>query len=211
MSSAPSPPRRPRGRRPGQSTTAEDIERAARELFAEHGFSSVSLRDIAARAGVSHSLLVQRFGTKEQLFVTSLRWPFEPDDAIADVMADGPEQAAARLVGFFVEVWDAAPRRDAILVLLRRATEQDSAAQLLREFVATRLLEPLVAAIDPALAPAERHRRASLVSVQLLGMAMSRYVLRIEPLASWPAREVQAQLTPVLELILHASPASAPA
>jgi len=206
MSETGSRPARPRGRRPGQSSTAEDIECAARDLFSEHGFSGVSVRDIAARAGVHHTLVIQRFVSKEHLFVMSFRWPFEPEEAIGRITAAGPPQAARRLAEFFVEVWDREPGRNAILMLLRRATEQESAAQLLREFVAERLLEPLVDAVQPHLSGAERRRRASMLSVQLMGLAMTRYVLCVEPLAGWSPSQVAQALTPTLDGILSAPP-----
>jgi AcrR family transcriptional regulator len=38
---------------------------AARDLFAERGFDSVSVRDIAERAGVTHGLLRHHFGGKD--------------------------------------------------------------------------------------------------------------------------------------------------
>jgi AcrR family transcriptional regulator len=41
---------------------------AAEELFAEHGFDAVSVRDITGRAGVRLALLAYYFGAKEVLF-----------------------------------------------------------------------------------------------------------------------------------------------
>jgi AcrR family transcriptional regulator len=43
------------------------VLKAARRLFAERDYSAVSIRDIAAAAGVSHGLLQHHFGTREQL------------------------------------------------------------------------------------------------------------------------------------------------
>lgn len=195
---------RPRGRRPGETTTGQDIERAAGELFSQHGYKAVSVRDIASRAGVHHSLVVQRFGSKEHLFVASFRWPFEPEQALAQITASGPDHAARRLVELFVEVWDQEHRRTTILMLLERAAEQEAAAQLLREFVAERVLEPLVVAVSFDVSAAERRRRASLLSVQLMGLAVTRYVLGLEPLASWSARQVANALAPTIDAILSA-------
>ena len=55
---------------------AEDAEkpsgailRAAAELMAEHSPSSVSLREVAARAGVNYGLIHRHFGTKDKLLV----------------------------------------------------------------------------------------------------------------------------------------------
>ena len=51
----------------GDLTGAALIREAAMRLFAEHGFSAVSVRDIAAEAGVSPSLVIHHYGSKEQL------------------------------------------------------------------------------------------------------------------------------------------------
>lgn len=45
------------------------ILRAAAELMAEHSPSSVSLREVASRAGVNYGLIHRHFGTKDRLLV----------------------------------------------------------------------------------------------------------------------------------------------
>src|ERR1700684_146216 len=61
---APPPRRQPAPRR---TTTQEAILRAAAELFAERPPSRVTIRDVAARAGVNHSLVHRHYGTKDTL------------------------------------------------------------------------------------------------------------------------------------------------
>jgi AcrR family transcriptional regulator len=46
---------------------------AARELFAAHGFSDVTIADITARAGVSVGSLYHHFGAKDQLYLSLWR------------------------------------------------------------------------------------------------------------------------------------------
>jgi len=41
---------------------------AALELFAKHGFADTSLRDISGQSGVSHTLILHHFGSKEDLY-----------------------------------------------------------------------------------------------------------------------------------------------
>jgi AcrR family transcriptional regulator len=53
----------PRGRDAIRSAVVD----AAAELFARHGTMGVSIRDIAARAGVNHGLVHRHFGTKDVL------------------------------------------------------------------------------------------------------------------------------------------------
>jgi AcrR family transcriptional regulator len=53
--------------------TKAKIVSAALEVFAEHGYSQASTRDIAAKAGVSHMLLFRYFDSKAALFEAALR------------------------------------------------------------------------------------------------------------------------------------------
>lgn len=46
--------------------------RAASASFAEHGYERASLRDIAARAGVTHAALLRHFATKDDLLLAAL-------------------------------------------------------------------------------------------------------------------------------------------
>ena len=55
-------PRRGRG-----ATTAAILD-AAEELFRERGYEAVTVRDVAEQAGVSHALVHQYAGSKEDLF-----------------------------------------------------------------------------------------------------------------------------------------------
>ena len=53
--------------------TKATILEAARHLFAQHGIASVSIRDIADAAGVSHGLVQRYFGTREQMIAEIIR------------------------------------------------------------------------------------------------------------------------------------------
>jgi len=54
--------------RRGREATTTAILDAAEELFSEHGYAAVSVRDVAARAGVSHALVHRYLGGKAELF-----------------------------------------------------------------------------------------------------------------------------------------------
>jgi AcrR family transcriptional regulator len=53
--------------------TKQEILRAIRGLFATRDIASVSIRDIAAEAGVSHGLVQRYFGTREQMISEIIR------------------------------------------------------------------------------------------------------------------------------------------
>lgn len=64
----------PRRRGPYASTPARraEIVRAASASFAEHGYERASLRDIAARAKVTHAALLRHFASKDDLLLAAL-------------------------------------------------------------------------------------------------------------------------------------------
>jgi AcrR family transcriptional regulator len=55
-------------RRRGREATTEAILGAAEELFYDRGYEDVTVRDIAQQVGVSHALVHQYVGSKEEIF-----------------------------------------------------------------------------------------------------------------------------------------------
>ena len=55
-------------RRGGREQTTTAILDAAEKLFAERGFTAVTVRDIAAEAGVSHALVHRYLGSKQDVY-----------------------------------------------------------------------------------------------------------------------------------------------
>ena len=64
-----------------------EIVRAALAGFAEHGFERASLRDIAARAGVTHPALLRHFSGKDELLVAALEQREVDDEELAAHMS----------------------------------------------------------------------------------------------------------------------------
>jgi AcrR family transcriptional regulator len=74
----PEPPRTPKAAR-----TRERIYDAAWRLFSERGYNAVSMRDIAAGAGLTKTGAYGHFRTKGQLLVEVIRWKLaERDESI---------------------------------------------------------------------------------------------------------------------------------
>lgn len=94
---------------PGDLTTRALIRNAALRLFAELGPDRVSLRRIAAEAGVSHGLVIHHFGSKEGLRIVVDAYVVNVFDELAAEMAGAPDadpftaQAQESLVGALME------------------------------------------------------------------------------------------------------------
>lgn len=193
------PTRTPRtGRRPGASGSREAILAAAGRQFAEHGYVATSLRAIAAEAGVDASLIVHFFGTKAQLLTAALQWPFDPETEMERISAGGRRQVGEGLARLVVRTWDREGDRNAILTVLRAATVEPAAAELMRDFIERELFPPLMR----RLAPSDPELRANLASAQIIGMGIARYVLRLQPLAGLSEGEVVSWLAPSLQRYL---------
>ena len=199
-----SPARRPRtksprtGRRPGTSSTREAILVAARRQFAEKGYVGATMRSIAAEAGVDASLVVHFFGNKASLLGAAVEWPFDPAETMPALLADGRRNVGRNLVALVVRTWDEAGTRHPILTLLRAAMTEPAAAELMREFLTRQLFAPLMAELG-----ADRPElRADLAMSQLVGLAVTRHVLMLEPLASLEAEALVDHVAPGVQRYL---------
>lgn len=186
------------GRRPGASGSREAILDAARTLFAEHGYSATSMRAIGTAAGVDAALIVHFFGSKARLLREAIEWPFDPVEAAERVYAKGRRNVGEELARLVVETWEREGDRSAIMTLLRAATVEPSAAEMLREFMQDELAPPLFQRLNPD----QPELRAGLATAQIVGLGMARYVLRLEPLASMTSDEVIAWVAPTLQRYL---------
>ncbi|MFK3982161.1 TetR family transcriptional regulator [Micromonospora sp. NPDC050397] len=187
------------GRRPGNPDTREAILASARDAFAERGFDGASIRTIAAGAGVDPALVHHYFGAKDKLFVAVMKVPFDPGELLPEIVAGGPGGVGERLVRTFLRLWDS-PAGAAGVALLRSVLSNEWTARLMREFVTTQILRRVMSGLD--LPAAEAPLRSSLVASQLVGLAVARYVLRVEPLASVPAEVAVAAIAPTVQRYL---------
>jgi AcrR family transcriptional regulator len=186
------------GRRPGSSGSREAILASARRLFAQRGYVGTSLRAIATDAGVDAALIVHFFGTKAGLLTAAVQWPFDPEVEMARVAAAGRRHVGEELARLVLRTWDRAGNRDAIMTLLRAATVEPAAADLMRDFMQHELFPPLMRRLDKS----EPELRADLAISQLVGLGIARHVLRLEPLAGMSEDEVVRWIGPTLQRYL---------
>ncbi len=172
---------------------------AARTAFAAAGYDATSIRTIATAAGVDPALVHHYFGSKDKLFLAAVQAPADPGELLPEVLAGGTADLGANVLRMFLQVWDG-PGRAAGLALVRSAVSNDWTARLLREFLVTRVLRPVVGPLD--LPADEGAARGALVASQLIGLVMARYVLRLEPVASATAPEIIAAYAPTLQRYL---------
>ncbi len=185
------------GRRPGLGGTRERILAAARSDFGKGGYEGTTIRGIAAQAKVDPALVMHYFDSKEGVFRAAMQFPVDPAEFIPRLLAPGLDGLGERLVRFFVETWDS-PAGSPFLGLIRSVVGNEDAAAQLREFVTREVLGRLARALELD----QPQLRAALVASQLVGLAMLRYVVRVEPVASAGTDELAAWLGPTLQRYL---------
>lgn len=192
-----SPTRRP-GRRPGPSSSRDDILGAARVLFGERGYDRASIRAIAGAAGVDPALVHHYFGAKEDLFAAAMEFPVDIATILPAVLAGPREQVGERLVRTILGFWDDPRLRPQFIGVIRSATTSEAGAALLREFMTSQVLGRVAQALG--VSPLTLNAGAA----QIVGVLMVRYILEVEPMASASADELVALLAPTIQRYLDA-------
>lgn len=188
---------RRRGRRPAGQETKDALLAAARDEFAERGYDQARVRSIAAAAGVDPAMVNHWFGGKEGLFTAALDLPLDPNYVIMQILAGGPDRAGERIVRTFLSVWDPL-QGGPFVAMLRSVSSHEHAARMMREFLTDRIFGPLAATLD-----ADQPRlRATLCGSQLVGLGMTRYVIRLEPIATADVETLVAAIGPTLQRYL---------
>jgi AcrR family transcriptional regulator len=171
---------------------------AARARFGAHGYDGTKLRDVAADAGVDVALVSYFFGSKDGLFAAAMAFPVNPAELVEELMREGIDGLGERLVRRFLALWDEAGGRSPLIALLRSASSNEQAAELVRGFVERELLGRIAVAID---AP-QPELRAALAGSQMVGLVMARYIVGVEPLAHCDPEVLVAAVGPTLQRYL---------
>jgi len=182
-----------RGPRSGESETRNDILEAARTTFSEVGYDRATFRRIAKIAGVDPALVTYYYGKKQDLFAAAVRLPMRPDQTIAEVFRGTPAEMAEKLAQLFFSTWEVPESREALIGQLRMAFATGQPVAM-REFI----VEAVLSRADQLLVGPRATLRLELVASHLLGLAILRYVLMLEPVASTPIDELIAEVAPHL-------------
>lgn len=197
--------RRP-GRRPGTSDTRSRILESARVRFAQNGYDKVSVRAIAADAGVDAALIHHYFGTKKQLFIASIQLPVDPEEIVRRVRDAPADDMGAVLAGLIFNLWES-PQRHAFIALFRSAMAGDE-IDLIRNFFLRVVLHEIAPRVDePA---GSGPLRVQLVVSQLMGVLAARHVLELDAIARVPVADLVDTIAPTLQRYLSGPLPAAP-
>lgn len=191
------PPKRP-GRPAGATDTRDRILNAARELFAANGFDKTSIRSIATAAGVDSALVHHYFGNKQQLFTAAVHIPIDPMTVLGPLRATPLDQLGHTLPSLLIPLWDSAIGAGFIATLRSMIAGADVA--LIRSFIQEIIVAEVGSRVDNP--PGTGIVRVQFVASQLVGVAMARYILALEPFTSLPAQQIADTIGPNLQRYL---------
>ncbi|WP_436757483.1 TetR family transcriptional regulator [Streptosporangium sp. V21-05] len=173
------------------------ILEAARALFREHGYGGTTVRAVAAEAGVDSAMVFYFFGTKQGLFGAALEMSEHVPSAIESIFTGGLDDIGARVVRALVENLDRS-HRTPLVTLTRSALTHDESETLLRRYIDREITARLVTMLGTP----DAEVRVAMPNVQILGLAVARYIVRIEPVASAPVDDLATWFGPVVQLCL---------
>lgn len=185
--------------RKSERTRAAIVE-AAREIFAEQGYEGTTVRAIAERAVIDPAMIIRYFGGKDGLFAVASKVEL----GLQNINFGTAGSSGAAIVRHFLDLWEGKGQAMGLVILLRAAATNDSAADRIREIFAEQVLPAAERLGDPSTAPV----RAGMAISQLFGLALCRYILKLPPVAGMSRDEVVSHLAPVIEQ--HLSGAESP-
>ncbi|MCP3803808.1 TetR family transcriptional regulator [Allokutzneria sp. A3M-2-11 16] len=168
---------------------------AARRAFARHPYAAVTLRGIAADAGVSASLIVKHFGGKESLF-----------DEVADftgaaaALLDAPNEELGRCAVRALVQYRQENNADLLLRVVFAVGSGDERA-MLRERFRTQVVRQVAARLTGEDVPL----RAELFVAQLIGLGAALAIDREGPAATADAERIADLYAPALQSLVSPS------
>jgi AcrR family transcriptional regulator len=183
------------GPRDERGVLAGRIAAAARDEFAQHGWAGTTIRAVAREADVDPALVYHYFGSKEGLLDAATNPPQKWLDNVAKVWTTPIEDLGTALLKLLLASWADDEIRPVLQAVLQTAAHELSTREKLRRIVEGSLMGVSELGTD------ERDRliRSGLVSSQMMGFALMRYVWKIEPIASMTDDETIAAIAPNLQ------------
>ena len=180
---------------PRSEPTRAAILAAARRRFAANGFERTTIRAVAADAGIDPSMVMRYYGSKDGLFAAVA----DLDLQLPDLAAVPREKLGETLVRHWLALWEGERSDELLIVLLRSAVTNESAAEQLRRVFGAQVAGAVATVVDD---PAEAPTRAGLVATQMLGLALCRHILRLPPVVALDADTLIASVSQTLQRYL---------
>ena len=183
------------GPRDERGVLSARILTAAREAFAETGWAGTTMRAVARAADVDPALVYHYFGSKEGLLEAATNPPPRWLENVAKTWTTPVSELGSALLRLMLGAWADDEVGPLLRAVLQTAAHEPSTREKLRRIVESSLIGVSQLGVDER----DRMVRSGLISSQIMGLAMMRYVWRIEPVASMSDDEVVAAVAPNLQ------------
>ncbi|SOX51919.1 TetR/AcrR family transcriptional regulator, partial [Mycobacterium ahvazicum] len=174
---------------------AARITAAARDEFAQHGWAGTTIRAVARGADVDPALVYHYFGSKEGLLDAATNPPQKFLENVAKVWTTPVDQLGVALITLLLGAWADDEVAPTLRAILQTAAHEPATHEKLRRIVEGSLMGVSNLGVDER----DRMIRSGLVSTQMMGFALMRYIWRIEPIASMTEGEAIAAIAPNLQ------------
>ncbi len=179
----------------GTDESRDAVLDAARAAFHAKGYLRTSIKGVAAAAGVAPDVVSRYYQSKDKLFAAAMLLPFDPGSAIPQLVAPGLDGMGERLTRVTLETLGDPDSRDDLIALARAGTSTGKAVAGIRSFVEEGIVDRLAGAIGVP----DARLRANLITSYLLGIAINRYVVKLEPIASMDDDDVVRLVAPTVQ------------
>lgn len=174
--------------------TRATILAAARERFAEDGYEKATIRSIARDANIDPSMVMRYYGSKAGLFAAAV----SIDPHLPGLPVEPREAIGRTLVRHFLALWE---ENGELTALMRVGATDPAAADQMQSVLRDQLI-PLARQVGPE--PEQAPMRAALCSSAVLGLALTRYVLRFPQSVALTREEIVDWLGPTIQRYLTA-------
>jgi len=185
----------PPGPRDERGVLSARILAAARDEFAEQGWAGTTIRAIARSADVDPALVYHYFGSKEGLLDAATNPPQKWLERIAEVWTTPIQQLGNALITLLLASWADDEIGPTLRAILQTAAHEPTTREKLRRVVEGSLMGVSELGSDER----DRLTRSGLISSQMMGFALMRYVWKIEPIASMSDDEAIVAIAPNLQ------------
>jgi AcrR family transcriptional regulator len=168
---------------------------AARGEFAQHGSAGTTIRAVARAADVDPALVYHYFKSKEGLLDAATDPPQRWLESVAQTWTTPVPELGTALLRLMLSAWADDGVGPTLRAVLQTAAHEASTREKLRRVVEGQLMGVSQLGVDEA----DRKKRSGLISSQLMGLGMMRYIWNIEPIASMDEDEIIAAIAPNLQ------------
>lgn len=168
---------------------------AARDEFAKHGWAGTTMRAVARAADVDPALVYHYFGSKEALLDAATNPPQRWLDGVASTWATPVHQLGAALLRLMLGAWADEEIGPVLRAVLLTAAHDEATREKLRRVVEGSLMGVSQLGVDDK----DRLVRSGLISSQIMGLAMMRFVWKIEPVGSMTDDQLVDAIAPNLQ------------